>query len=64
MAWTKDAASQAPKVIYTPDANGPVGCTSLVYDPNAAADRRLTAYFSHLVQAGESLQDIETSLGV
>lgn len=63
MGWTKDSTSQSPKVIYTPDVNGPVGCTKLVYDPDAASDKRLTAYLSHLVQIGETLQEIETSLG-
>lgn len=64
MAWVKDAVSQAPKVIYTPDENGPVGCTKLVYDPYASADQRITIYLSHLSLVGETLSELEAALGL
>jgi hypothetical protein len=64
MSWTKDSVSEAPKVVYTPGPEGPIGCTKLVYDPNAPAEQRLTAYFSHLTVVNETLQQIETALGL
>lgn len=63
MPWTKDDTSMAPKIIYTPSEAGPVGCDCLVYDPEAPANQRLVAYFSHLITDTETLSDIENSLG-
>ncbi len=62
--WTRDD-SAAPKVIFTPavgDAHA--GVRRVVYDPNAPADKRVTAELAYWYQEGETAEDIAAQLGI
>lgn len=65
MAWSKDAASAAPKVIYTPgsgDANPSV--VRVLFDPDAPASRRIVIECTHWIEPGETVTTIDNALGI
>ncbi len=64
MAWTVDAVSQQPKIIYTYDGSGATsaGLKKLTYDPNA--QNKWLAEFSFIANQGETVAEVEASLGV
>lgn len=64
MPWTKDIASQAPKIVYTPGQDGPQGCSCVVYDPDADIGKRYIAYFDHILDPAETLEDFENAIGL
>lgn len=60
--WRKDDTIDPPRVIFTREVGG---VARMVYDPEAPAEQRLTLELRYLhVPEGETLQDIEASLGL
>lgn len=63
--WTKDAVSQAPKIVYTRDQEVPgyPNISTAVYDPEAPVGQRWVLNCNWLHKADETLEFVESLLG-
>lgn len=65
MSWTKDATSDAPRVIYTPGAgDAHPAVLRVVHDPEAVAGEEFTIVASGITAAGQTQAQFEESVGL
>ena len=57
--WNKDAATLAPKIIYTPGEGDLPGMVRAIFDPNGEPGKKVIAEFDYIHKPDETEADLD-----